>query len=280
MSLCDDFTIAIMAWQSASVTLLSSDLLNGVRWRRVTASELWTISSMQGEQMEHPSDTAPVEPAAWEERLRKTTVVIARLGLAFLFFSQLFWKLPPRYGCEAGPGFAFTTAGADGVLVRTSGLCDWIGIESVYAQRPRSFFAIYNQDGDTLFSVPVDPLVRLNGAFVDGIVVPNFAWFGLLIFLAEAWIALSLGLGLFSRLGALVAIGIAAQLALGVGGAWDPAAQLQEWEWSYHLMVLLAIVLLGAAPGRVLGLDAWLRPRLMAARARGSRLARVLQAFT
>ncbi len=229
--------------------------------------------------MEHPPDIAPVKQAAWEERLRKTTIVIARLGLAFLFLSQLFWKLPPRYGCGAGP-FAFTTASADGALTRTSGLCDWIGIESVYAQRPRSFFAIYGPDGNTLFAVPVGPLVKLNGAFVDGIVKPNFAWFGSLIFLAEAWIALSLGLGLFSRLGALVAIGIAAQLALGVGGAWDPAAHLQEWEWSYHLMVLLAIVLLGAAPGRVLGVDAWLRPRLAAARARGSGLARVLQALT
>ena len=222
----------------------------------------------------------PLMQSAWEERLRQITVVIARLGLAFLFFSQLFWKLPPRYGCGAGPGFAFTTAGADGALIRTSGLCDWIGIESVYAQRPRSFFAIYDRDGNTLFSVPVGPLVKLNGAFVDGIVKPNFGWFGSVIFLAEAWIAFSMALGLFTRLGALTAVAISAQLALGLGGAQDLAAHLQEWEWSYHLMVLLAIVLLGAAPGRVLGVDAWLRPRLAAARARGSRLARVLQAFT
>ena len=222
----------------------------------------------------------PLMQSAWEERLRQITVVIARLGLAFLFFSQLFWKLPPRYGCGAGPGFAFTTAGADGALIRTSGLCDWIGIESVYAQRPRSFFAIYNADGSTLFAIPVDPLVKLNGAFVDGIVKPNFAWFGAVIFLAEAWIALSLALGLFTRLGALAAVGISMQLALGVGGAYDAAAHLQEWEWSYHLMVLLAIVLLGAAPGRVLGLDARLRPRLSAARDRGNRLARVLLALT
>jgi hypothetical protein len=218
--------------------------------------------------------------SAWEERLRRVTVVIARLGLALLFFSQLFWKLPPRYGCGAGPGFAFSTAGADGALTRTSGLCDWIGIESVYAQRPRSFFAIYDQDGNALFSVPVDPLVRLNGAFVDGIVKPNFGWFGSVIFLAEAWIAFSMALGLFTRLGALTAVAISAQLALGLGGAKDLTAHLQEWEWSYHLMVLLAIVLLGAAPGRVLGLDARLRPRLAAARDRGSWPARVLLALT
>jgi hypothetical protein len=222
----------------------------------------------------------PLMQSAWEERLRRITIVIGRLGLAFLFFSQLFWKLPPRYGCGAGPGFAFTTSGADGALIRTSGLCDWIGIESVYAQRPRSFFAIYDPDGNTLFSVPVGPLVGLNGAFVDGIVKPNFGWFGSVIFLAEAWIAFSMALGLFTRLGALTAVAMSAQLALGLGGARDLAAHLQEWEWSYHLMVLLAIVLLGAAPGRVLGLDARLRPRLAAARDRGNRLARVLLALT
>jgi hypothetical protein len=226
------------------------------------------------------SSGAPVEPAAWEDRLRKITLVIARLGLAFLFLSQLFWKLPPRYGCEPGPGFTFTTATADGALVRTSGLCDWIGIESVFSRRPRSFFGIYTAEGGTLFSVPVDPLVRLNGALVEGIVMPNFALFAALIFLAEAWIALSLGLGLLSRLGALVAIGLGVQLALGLGGVKDVGAGLQEWEWSYHLIVLLGMALLGAAPGRVLGLDARLRPRLAAARGRGSRLAKVLLALT
>jgi hypothetical protein len=226
------------------------------------------------------SSGAPIEPAAWEDRLRKITLVIARLGLAFLFLSQLFWKLPPRYGCGPGPGFAFTTANADGALIRTSGLCDWVGIESVFGQQPRSFFGVYTAEGGTLFSVPVDPLVRLNAALVDGIVKPNFALFGALVFLAEAWIALSLGLGLLSRLGALVAILLAVQLALGLGGVKDLAAGVQEWEWSYHLMALLGIALLGAAPGRVFGLDARLRPRLAAARARGSRAARVLLALT
>ncbi len=222
----------------------------------------------------------PLKPASWEEFLRKTTVVIGRLGLALLFLSSLSWKMPPRYGCGPGPGFAFTTAAADGTLIRTSGLCDWIGIESVYAQRPRKFTASSDQGGDGLLAAPVGLLLRLNGAFVDGIVKPNFSWFGSVIFLAEAWIALSLGLGLFTRLGALVALGMSAQLALGIGGVSDPATQLQEWVWSYLLMALLALVLLGAAPGRALGVDAWLRPRLAAAQERGSRLARVLLALT
>jgi hypothetical protein len=34
-----------------------------------------------------------------------------------------------------------------------------------------------------------------------------------------------------------------------------------EWEWSYGQMVLLSLVMLGTAPGRVWGIDAWLRRR-------------------
>ena len=62
-------------------------------------------------------------------------MVIARLALAYLFFGQLFWKLPPSFGCP--PDFAFTTGGVkDGYvqLQRTSGLCDWMGVEQVWAR--------------------------------------------------------------------------------------------------------------------------------------------------
>ena len=37
--------------------------------------------------------------------LYKVTMVIARVALAYLFFTQLFWKLPPQFGC--GPDYAF-----------------------------------------------------------------------------------------------------------------------------------------------------------------------------
>jgi hypothetical protein len=67
---------------------------------------------------------------------------------------------------------------------------------------------------------------------------------------------------------------------LGLAGAWDPPTALNEWEWSYHLMILLSLVLLGAASGRFFGLDALLRPRLAAAADDGKRLAKALLAFT
>jgi hypothetical protein len=64
-----------------------------------------------------------------------------------------------------------------------------------------------------------------------------------------------------------VAIGISAQLMIGLGGISTP----YEWEWTYNLMVVLSILMFGLVPGRVLGVDAWLRPRLQAAAANGNR---------
>lgn len=217
--------------------------------------------------------TVPARSFVWEEPLRRITLVVARLGLAFLFFSQLFWKLPPQFGC--GSDLAFTTAGPEGELVRTSGLCDWVGLESVYANRERTFFVVYGPDGGTLFSIGLDPLVKLNGYFVARVVQPGFVFFGWAIFLVEAFVAATLLLGLVSRAGALVALLLSLQLMLGLAGAWDPATHLNEWEWSYHLMILLSLVLLGLAPGRILGLDGLLRPRLAVSAARGNRLARL-----
>jgi hypothetical protein len=37
---------------------------------------------------------------AWDSRLQKIVVFAGRLGLAYLFFTQLFWKLPPAFGCN------------------------------------------------------------------------------------------------------------------------------------------------------------------------------------
>lgn len=71
---------------------------------------------------------------AWELRIRQTAILIGRLGLACLFFSQLFWKLPPDFGCTRDSGrFIFTSVSADGNLRRTTGLCDWLGVESIFA---------------------------------------------------------------------------------------------------------------------------------------------------
>ena len=64
--------------------------------------------------------------ARWERRLQHAVLVLARIGLAYMFFTQLWWKAPPAFGC--GADFAFTS-GTPSQLQRTRGLCDWIGIE-------------------------------------------------------------------------------------------------------------------------------------------------------
>ena len=72
-----------------------------------------------------------------DSRFFKVCMVIARLGLAYLFFTQLFWKLPPRFGC--GSDFNFPVPAEQNYYDTngSSGLCYWMGFESVYASQPR-----------------------------------------------------------------------------------------------------------------------------------------------
>jgi hypothetical protein len=168
-------------------------------------------------------------------------------------------------------------SGTPSQLQRTRGLCDWIGIESVYATQPRPFFvANIDNRGTPELAIDLGFLARLNGAFIDNVVKPNIRWFGYVIFFSEAFIFASLFLGLLTRLRGLVAIGMSAQLMIGLAGIPNP----YEWEWTYITMVLLALVLFAFAPGRILGLDTLLRPRLQAAAANGNRIAKVVLALT
>lgn len=204
-----------------------------------------------------------------------------RLALAYLFFSQLFWKLPPDFGCQRVNGhFVMTTAGADGRLMRGTGLCDWLGVEVEFAHRDRLFLSTdVDNNGTADLAVRLTPLVRWNGLFVERIVVPNLELFGWLIWLTEAVIAVSLTFGLLSRLGAVLSLGLGVQLTLGLAGVSDPPTHLQEWEWSYLQLVLLSGVLVAQPAGRWCGIDAVLRRRLAHARP-GSALARVLAILT
>jgi hypothetical protein len=220
------------------------------------------------------NSTLDATGARWERRLQHAVLVLARIGLAYMFFTQLWWKAPPAFGC--GADFAFTS-GTPSQLQRTRGLCDWIGIESVYATQPRPFFvANIDNRGTPELAIDLSFLARLNGAFIDTVVKPNIRWFGYVIFFSEAFIFASLFLGLLTRLGGLVAIGMSAQLMIGLAGIANP----YEWEWTYINMVLLALVLFAVAPGRILGLDTLLRPRLAAAAAGGNRVARAALLLT
>ena len=216
-------------------------------------------------------NSTQTKTVAWEEILRKVVIVIGRLALAYLFFTQLFWKMPPTFGCP--PDFSFTTGAVEGgrvQLQRTSGLCDWIGIEAVWSTQPRPFFvANLDNQGAPEIAIDLGWAARLNGLFLENVVMPNIRWFGWLIWGAEAFIFVSMLLGLFTRLGGLVAIGISAQLMIGLGGISTP----YEWEWIYKQMVVISVMMFGLTVGRIWGVDAWLRPRLQASAAKGKRWA-------
>jgi hypothetical protein len=92
----------------------------------------------------------------------------------------------------------------------------------------------------------------------------------------EAFIFVSMFFGLFTRLGGLVGIAQSAQLWVGLAGIGNPF----EWEWAYNQMVVLSLLMLAFAPGRVFGLDSFIRPRLLAAAEKGNKAAGWLALLT
>jgi len=171
-------------------------------------------------------------------------LLIARLIYGYLWYTQLLWKLPPTFGCP--PSFAVTTD----IHHRTSGLCDWVGIMVLYSKIP------------------------LQSSLVNQFIAPNMSWVGWFIFLMEAFVAVSMILGLFTRLGGLAALVQGLNLYFGVTAA--PG----EWYWTYGMLYTMGLIFLAIPSGRFLGLDAFLRPRFQAGADKGNRLAKILLALT
>jgi uncharacterized membrane protein YphA (DoxX/SURF4 family) len=169
---------------------------------------------------------------------------VTRVLFGYLWYTQLLWKLPPTFGCP--PDFAVTTD----IHARTTGLCDWVGVMTLYSKWP------------------------LQASLVERFVVPNMAWMGWIIWLMEALVAVTLILGLFTRLGGLAGLVQAVNLYIGV------TAAPFEWYWTYGMLSLLSLVFMAVPAGRILGLDAWLRPRLQAGAERGNRLANIILTLT
>ncbi len=176
--------------------------------------------------------------------ISRVGLVISRLTIGYLWYTQLLWKLPPTFGCP--PNFAVSAS----FQARTSGLCDWVGLMTIYSKIP------------------------LQASLVKSFVVPNIAWMGWIIWLGEAFVAVSLILGLLTRLGGLAALLQALNLYFGV------TAVPGEWYWTYGMLAILGLVFLAIPAGRVLGVDAWLRPRLQGGADRGNVLAKILLALT
>lgn len=92
--------------------------------------------------------------------------------------------------------------------------------------------------------------VPLQGTLVKVIVLPNIGIFGPVIYTIEALIGVSLIIGLFTRLGAIVGILMALNLWLGLYSA--PG----EWPWTYFFLIIIMGLFCIDPPGRVLGWDA------------------------
>jgi hypothetical protein len=115
------------------------------------------------------------------------------------------------------------------------------------------------------------PTVALYRDFLTTVVVPNWTFFGWMTLVTETFIGATLMLGLFTRLGALAAIGMAANVTVGI------LSVPHEWVWTYTMLTMLPILFLMTDAGRSFGLDAFVEPRLDRAAARGSRVARLLR---
>jgi hypothetical protein len=219
------------------------------------------MNSVGGRRSEQPREGI-YSSSRLERTITVIAIAIASIGLGYLFFTQLWWKLPPDFGCRDD----FTSGG----------LCFFLqhSVDEAAASNTLLKANVFESRPGSEISVPIGWATQLNAAFIETFVQPNIRWFGYVLWGTEAWIFLSMCLGFFSRLGALAAIGVSTQLMIGL--AHTP----NEWEWSYILMLLLSIAMFGLAPGRYFGLDRLLRPRLKVLSERGSRVGRLLLLFT
>lgn len=170
----------------------------------------------------------PSGPPGW---LRATAPVwplgLARLLYGVLWWQQSAWKVP-------SDDFGRKSGG---------GLWYWVQQEIQY------------------------PTVLAYRDFLVKVMIPHWTVFGWMTLITETFIAVTLILGLFTRLGSVVAIGMAANITVGILNV------PHEWGWTYVMLIMLPAVFLFTDAGRSFGLDAFVTPHLDRAAARGNRAA-------
>ncbi len=142
---------------------------------------------------------------------------LSRLLIGCLWWQQSLWKMPPTY-----------TDQPDG----SGGLRYWVG-----------------QMAD-------NAAFGLQGDFVKNVVQPHFNFFAPQVYFGEVFIALSLMLGLFTRLGGLLGALMALNLWLGLYRLDS------EWPWTYFFLFVIQVMFLMYRSGRSLGADAILARRV------------------
>jgi hypothetical protein len=107
-------------------------------------------------------------------------------------------------------------------------------------------------------------------SFVNGVVLPHFDLFAPQVWAGETTIAITLGFGLFGRLGGLLS-GL-----MGINLLFANGRLPGEWYWSYVFIALLGFIFFSTRAGRYLGVDQWLVPRVEKLGEARPMLARVL----
>jgi thiosulfate dehydrogenase [quinone] large subunit len=113
------------------------------------------------------------------------------------------------------------------------------------------------------------PTVAAYKDFLVNVMIPHWTFFGWMTLITETFIAVTLILGLFTRLGAFVALGMAANITIGILNV------PHEWGWTYTMLIMLPAVFLLTGAGRSFGVDAFLAGPFERAAARGNRLMRL-----
>jgi thiosulfate dehydrogenase [quinone] large subunit len=165
-----------------------------------------------------------------------TGLALIRIFVGYLWFQQLFWKMPPDF----------------------AGLYQYIIRESQHTIIPGY--------GYILQHTFLNSCTSLHTASGCTLFVPLAAG----VWTAELIVATSLMFGVFTRVGAILGVILAAQLYVGLG--------YSDWYWTYGMLVLLCLVFTAVPAGRRLGVDQWLAPRLQAA-ASSNRFARFMSWF-
>jgi uncharacterized membrane protein YphA (DoxX/SURF4 family) len=115
------------------------------------------------------------------------------------------------------------------------------------------------------------PTVNAYRDVLVNVMIPHWTFFGWMTLVTETFIGATLILGLFTRFGALVALGMAANITIGI------LSVPHEWGWTYTMLIMLAGIFLLTGAGRSVGLDAFLAPRLERAASGGNRVAGLLR---
>jgi thiosulfate dehydrogenase [quinone] large subunit len=93
------------------------------------------------------------------------------------------------------------------------------------------------------------PVLAPYAWLVEHLVLPNFTFFGWAVLLVESGLGAFLLVGLWTRVWALIGIGQTTAITLSALNA------PHEWHWSFLLMFMAHIALLGTAAGRYYGAD-------------------------